>query len=165
MYHLYVAKAMFMSKRVRPDIHQVVAVLSTRVKQPNDSDWSKLKRLIMYLNDTKKKGLFLHIDKVNVVQWWVDASFGVHPDFRSYTGAMMTMGSGAFQSFSKKQKLNTRSSNESEFVALYDVSVHIMWTKLFLEHQGYRVDKNIVFQDNKTSMLLDKWFEECRQEK
>jgi len=64
MYHLYVAKAMFMSKRVRPDIHQVVAVLLTRVKQPNDSDWSKLKILIMYLNGTKTKGLFLHIDKV-----------------------------------------------------------------------------------------------------
>jgi len=30
-----------------------------------------------------------------------------------------------------------------------------MWTKLFLEYQGYRVDKNIVFQDNKTSMLLE----------
>jgi len=92
---------------------------------------------------------------VNVIKWWVDASFGVHPDFRSHMGAMMTMGSGAFQSFSKKQKLNTRSSNESELVALDDVSVHIMWTNLFLEHHGYRVDKNIVFQDNKTSILLE----------
>jgi len=155
MYHTYVAKAMFMSKRARPDIHQVVAFLSTRVKQPNESDWSKLKRLIMYLNGTRKKGLFLRIDEVNVIKWWVDASFGVHPDFKSHTGAIMSMGGGAFQSFSKKQKLNTRSSNESELVALDDVSVHIMWTKLFLEHQGYRVDKNIVFQDNKTSMLLE----------
>jgi len=51
--------------------------------------------------------------------------------------------------------LNTRSSNESELIALDDVLVHIMWTKLFLEHQGYRLDKNIVFQDNKTSMLLE----------
>ena len=30
-----------------------------------------------------------------------------------------------------------------------------MWTKLFLEHQEYRVDKSIVFQYNKTSMLLE----------
>jgi len=58
MYHSYVAKAIFMSKRARPDIHQVVAVLSTRVKQPNDSDWSKLKRLIMYLNGTKRRVYF-----------------------------------------------------------------------------------------------------------
>ena len=85
----------------------------------------------------------------------MDASFGVHQDFKSHTGAMMSMGGGAFQSFSKKQKLNTRSSNESELVALDDVSVHIMWTKLFLEHQGYSVEKNIVFQDNRTSMLLE----------
>ena len=120
-----------------------------------ESDWSKLKRLIMYLNGTRKKGLFLRIDEVNVIKWWADASFGVHPDFKSHTGAMMSMGGGAFQSFSKKQKLNTRSSNESELVALDDVSVHIMWTKLLLEHQGYRVDKNIVYQDNRTSMLLE----------
>ena len=34
--------------------------------------------------------------------------------FRVTMGAMMSMGGGPFQSFSKKQKLNTRSSNDSE---------------------------------------------------
>jgi len=79
----------------------------------------------------------------------------VHPDFKSHTGAMMSMGSGAFQSFSRKQKLNNRSSNESELVEVGDVSVLVMWTKLFLEHQGYDVERNVVYQDNKTTMLLE----------
>ena len=36
-----------------------------------------------------------------------------------------------------------------------DVSVMILWTKLFLEHQGYEVEKNILFQDNKSTILLE----------
>ena len=155
VYHSCVAKSLFVSKRARPDIHPTVAVLSTRVKDPNESDWGKLKRLLMYLNGTRGKCLFLCIDNMSVIKWWVDAAFGVHPDFKSHTGAMMSMGSGAFQSFSRKQKLNTRSSNESELVGVDDVSVHVMWTKLFLEHQGYDVERNVVYQDNKTTMLLE----------
>ena len=53
---------------------------------------------------------------LHVIKWYVDASFAVHPDFKSHTGAVMTMGKGAMQSVSSKQKLNTRSSTESELV-------------------------------------------------
>jgi hypothetical protein len=31
----------------------------------------------------------------------------------------------------------------------------ILWTKFFLEAQGYYVDKNIVYQDNKSTILLE----------
>jgi hypothetical protein len=34
---------------------------------------------------------------------------------------------------SRKQKLNTKSSTESELVGVNDVSVMILWTTLFLE--------------------------------
>ena len=47
-------------------------------------------------------------------------------------GATMTMGRGAIQSISRKQKLNTRSSTEAELVAVDDMSVMILWTKLFV---------------------------------
>ena len=58
--------------------------------------------------------------------------------------------------FSSKQKLNTRSSTESEVVGVDDVMPHICWTRYFMEAQGYRVLDNIVFQDNKSSILLEK---------
>ena len=115
-FHKTVARALFIAKRARPDIQPTVAVLATRVKSPNESDWKKLIRLLKYLNGTRKKGLTLKIDDVRVVKWYVDASFAVHPDFRSHTGGVMTMGKGAIQSTSKKQKLNTRSSTEAELV-------------------------------------------------
>ena len=49
---------------------------------------------------------------------------------------------------SMKQKSNSRSSAESELLAVDDVISNIMWTKYFLEAQGHEVKKNIVFQDN-----------------
>ena len=154
-FHQTVARALFISKRARPDIQPTVAVLATRVKSPNASDWKKLIRLLKYLNGTRKKGLTLKIDDMRVVKWYVDASFAVHPDFRSHTGGVMTMGKGAIQSMSKKQKLNTRSSTEAELVGVDDAATMILWTKLFLEELGYTVDRNILYQDNKSAILLE----------
>ena len=63
------------------------------------------------------------------------------------------MGEGAFQSISKKQKVNTRSSTEAELVATDDVLAQVIWTKNFLEAQAVTVKSNIVYQDNKSAML------------
>ena len=158
MYHTMVAKALFRCKRARPDIQPTIAVLCTRVKDPNEADWAKLIRLMNYLNGTTRElRLTLSADNLHCIKWWVDASFAVHPDFKSHTGAVMKFGDGegAVQSISRKEKLNTKSSTESELVGADDVSVMILWTKLFLEEQGYEIEKNILYQDNKSAILLE----------
>ena len=55
---------------------------------PNESDWENMIRLLKYLNGTRKKCLSLKIDKINVLKWYVDLSFGVHADFKSHTGGI-----------------------------------------------------------------------------
>ena len=67
----------------------------------------------------------------------------------------MMYGCGVPISVLKKQKLNTRSSTESELVGADDIAIMILWTKLFLEEQSYNVKKNILFQDNKSTILLE----------
>ena len=57
---------------------------------------------------------------------------------------------------STKQKLNTRSSTETEVVGADDFMPAICWTRYFMEAQGYKVIDNILFQDNKSAMLLAK---------
>jgi hypothetical protein len=57
---------------------------------------------------------------------------------------------------STKQKLNTRSSTETEIVGADDFMPAICWTRYFMEAQGYKVQDNILFQDNKSSILLEK---------
>jgi hypothetical protein len=131
MYHIMVAKALFLCKRARPDIQQTIAVLCARVNEPKEADWNKLVRLMKYLNGTRDLRLTLSADKLNCIKWYVD----VHPDFKSHTGATMKFGDGegAPQSMSRKQELNTKSSTETELVVADDVLVMILWTKLFLE--------------------------------
>jgi hypothetical protein len=61
---------------------------------------------------------------------------------------MMTLGKGAMQSIARKQKMNVQSSTEGKLIAVDDAATMILWTKLFLETQGYNVEKNIFFQEN-----------------
>ena len=84
-----------------------------------------------------------------------DASFAVHPDFKSHTGGGMTYGTGMPITKSRKQKLNTQSSTEVELVGADDMATMILWTKLFMEAQGYKLKKNILYQDNKSTILLE----------
>ena len=37
-----------------------------------------------------------------------------------------------------------------------DVIVQVLWTNLFLEEQGYKVNDTILFQDNRSAILLEK---------
>ena len=97
----------------------------------------------------------LQADKTKIVKWYLDAAFAVHKDFKSHTGGNMTLGKGAIQSISVKQKTNTRSSTEAELVSWDDIISKVMWTKLFLEAQGYGIDQNLVYRDNKSSMKLE----------
>ena len=97
----------------------------------------------------------MRADGSSQLKWYVDASFAVHPDFRSHTGAVFTMGQGAITSVSRKQGMNTRSSTEAEVVGADEVVGAAIWTKLFLEAQGYPVEENILFQDNQSAMLLE----------
>jgi hypothetical protein len=109
-----VAKGLFLCKKARPDIQQAILVLCTRVKDPNQADWEKLMRVMKYLNITREENLTLIADDLRVVKWYVDASFAVHPDFKSHTGAMTMLEKGAMQSIARKQKMNVQSSTEGE---------------------------------------------------
>jgi hypothetical protein len=57
---------------------------------------------------------------------------------------------------STKQKLNTKSSTETEIVGADDFMPAICWTRYFMKAQGYGVRDNVLFQDNKSSILLEK---------
>ena len=64
------------------------------------------------------------------------------------------MGKGSIVNVCRKQKLNSCSSTESELIGAGDASTFIFWTKLFMEAQGYGIKDNILYQDNKSTILL-----------
>ena len=98
----------------------------------------------------------LEADDSQTLTWYVDAGFAVHPDMRSHTGALFTMGKGAIYQASTKQKVNSRSSTEAVLIAVDDTVSKIIWTKKFVESQGFKVKLNVLYQDNKSTLKLAK---------
>ena len=67
----------------------------------------------------------------------------------------MSLGKGSLTSVSTKQKVNARSTTESELVGVDDVISKVLWTKYFIEAQGFEVNFNLVYRDNTSSMKLE----------
>jgi hypothetical protein len=131
-----------------------VAYLTTRVRQPDANDWKKLSHMIKYLETLPP--LVLSASGTGILKWWVDGSFTVHPAMRGHTGGGLTIGRGFPIVTSTKQKLNTQSSTKWELLSVDDCMPAICWTRCFFEAQGYQVTENIVYQDNKSAILLER---------
>ena len=91
-----------------------------------------------------------------ILKWWDDGSFVVHPNTRWHTGGGLSMGRGFPIVSSTKQKLNTRSSTNIEVVSVDDYMPDVLWTIYWLDAQGYDIFGKIVYQDNKSDIILGK---------
>jgi hypothetical protein len=85
-----------------------------------------------YLRGDRERPLILGADNEGMCMWYVDALFAVHPNMHRHTGGGMTIGRGFPISVSSKQKLNTKSSTESELVGIDNMTPIILWTCYFL---------------------------------
>ena len=110
--------------------------------------------MLKYLNGMKRMKLTLSVEILPFIQWWVDASYLAHPDYKGHTGAVMSFLKGSVVSFLRIQKLNACSSMESELVGVEDDIPMTSWCKYFIKSQGYTVEHNILYQYNKSKLLL-----------
>ncbi len=119
-------------------------------------DWRKIGHLIQYLKGSQELPLILGASKTGVLHWHVDASFATHQNMRGHTGGALTMGTGCAVATSTKQKANVPSSTIGELVAVDEMMAQILWTRLFMIAQGVKVTNNILYQDNRSAILLEK---------
>lgn len=71
-----------------------------------------------------------------------------------HTGVYMTTGQGAAYATSKKQKVVAKSSTEGKLIGIDDGMSQMLWTKYFLEEQGYNLKMTTLYQDNQSTILL-----------
>ena len=83
-------------------------------------------------------------DDVLVLKWWVDASYAMQNDYRSHTGDTLSLGKWYPYYKSSNHKLNTKNFTQDEIVVLDDIMPIIIWTRYFMEYQGYHITYNIV---------------------
>jgi hypothetical protein len=155
IFHTIVAKLLFVAKRARPDILLAVYFLTTRVKEPDTDDWSKLLRVLGYLGETLKYHFNLHCSDIKKLTWYIDGSYASHSDMRGQSGTVLVAGVCSLLFRSNKQIVNTRSSTETELIVVDDALPTVQWTKHFMKDQGYDLVTEIR-EDNQSTILLMK---------
>ena len=151
-----VMQGLYLSQQGHLDIRTAIAFLCGQLHNPEEDDYKKLTRLMRYLRGTKNLILTLRANDNGIIQWWIDVSYTVHDDMKGHTGATLSLGKGGIYSGSWKQRLVARSSTKSELIGVYDVLPQILWTKQFLEEQGWKDLATVVYQDNTSSILLER---------
>ena len=116
-FHSIVAKLLWVRPRSRLDIAFTISFMCTRVGCSTEEDWMKLHRLMGYLNNIIHKKRILGADTLIDLSTWVDSLYAIHADMKGHTGGGMSFGIGVFNEKSNKQRINSMSSTESEFVS------------------------------------------------
>lgn len=155
LFHSKTAQLLFGSQRARPDLRLVVSFLTKRVNAPDEDDYKKLARAMKYIRRTKFLRLTIEAEYLDQNHWFIDGAFAVHDDMKSHTGGYMTFGKGMLEGSSSGQKINTTSSTQAEVVGVHDNMPAILWTRYFMEAQGYPLKPSVVHQDNQSAMLLE----------
>ena len=137
-----VASISYVVKRIKPECLTATLFLLTWVHYSTEQDWSKLERLLCYVNATKDIPLTLEMDDgpLEIVAN-IDSSHATHGDYRGHTGIYITLGKGAIQAISTKQPINIKSSAESELVAASDGATPAINVLNIVKCQGIQVGR------------------------
>jgi hypothetical protein len=149
----FVAKLIWVMKRARPDVEPTVSFLSTRVKAPDKDDWHKFKRLMCWMKKTKADVRIIGADDLLNMIVMIDSAHAVHDDMRGHTGGVTSFGTGIVDEKSSKQKMNTRSSTETEHVGTSEYLPKPIFFELFMGAQGYK-PHTILAKDNESEIRM-----------
>jgi hypothetical protein len=137
--HTLVAKVLYLATRTRVDLLLTVAFLTTRVQAPTEEDKIKLIRVFKYLNYKRNLPIVFGTDGNSdnqVMEAYVDASFGTHNFGFSHTGAVVLYAGGPIFTKSCRQKVVSKSSYEAELVSLSAVGTDIIHLRNFMLQQS-----------------------------
>lgn len=148
MFHSRVMSIMYLGKRIRPDILIATNYLSSRVTNPTIDDWSKLERLIGYVQFTRDKSLTFIRSNNNDLTLFVDASYGNREDRKSQSGDVLRFRDCTIDCGTTKQSIVTKSPAEAEMVAASDAGSKLLHYRRVLQSLKIPCDRVIMYQDN-----------------
>jgi hypothetical protein len=135
-YCTIVGKLIFLTT-TRPDIAYAVNSVSRYMSNPQAAHLNAVKHILCYLQKTLDYGLFYQCLQNNKVEGFTDADWASCPKTRRSTGGyLFTLFGAAITWQSKRQLTVTRSSTESEYVALSDRAQEAVWLGRLLREIG-----------------------------
>jgi low affinity Fe/Cu permease len=154
LFHTAVAKLLYLSMRVKPEMLVAVIFLCTRVNCATAEDAEKLRYLLRYVYHTREEVIELDGADVSQVRGMIDAAFAQHEDGRSHSGLAVMVGRACVMVKSSKQKIMTKDSTEAELVGLTDMLKHVMKCHEFMVGQGLQMKVPELHQDNTSTIII-----------
>jgi hypothetical protein len=68
-FHNLVAKTLYATKRAMPDTCTAIAFLTTRVRETDEDEWTKLVRLMRYIRGNSTMQLILSANGSGILKW------------------------------------------------------------------------------------------------
>ena len=146
---------LYIAKRTRYDIMLLLSYLCTRVRDPQQEDVNKLRRILEYINKTKDKPLIFRADSSDEFKIYCDAAYNCHHDLKGHSGIIYKLGCNTIGIKSIKQRMVTRSSCEAELVCIEIAVKEGIWIKEMAKRMGVDNNEKIkVYEDNQSAMIL-----------
>ena len=111
----------------RLDIVHSVSLISRFMNQPSKLHYTTVKRILHYLQATKKLGILYKKENDNNLVGFIDSDWAGSLDERKSTsGYIFCLGSKVIAWSSKKQKTVALSSAEAEYIAANDAACEML---------------------------------------
>ena len=98
----FVYSALYLATKTRPDIAFTVVMMAACVANPPEIIISHLDRLFGYLQHTPSRGVVFGAKNTNLMLM-ADVAYAIHPDGKSHTGIVISMGGSPVAIRSSKQ--------------------------------------------------------------
>ena len=153
-YRQAVGSLMYLMVSTRPDLAAALGVLARFMQDPGRVHWEAAKRVLRYVQQTKKLGLKFRRQESLEIVGFCDSDWGGDPDTRrSTSGYVFLIGGGAFSWCSKRQGGSALSSCEAEYYAAAQAAMEVAWQRSFLQEIGLKQQEAIIIGSDSQSAL------------
>ena len=154
-----IGSLMYPMVTARPDIATAVSKLASASHNHCERHYEAAKKVLKYLELTKKYGLFYPKANDFILRAYADANYGgnvtENDGGRSTSGYCIMFGDCLISWKSKLQRKVALSTMESEYYALSECTKEVLWLRYLLEEIGFTQDKpTTIYQDNHACVTI-----------
>nr|GFC27708.1 hypothetical protein [Tanacetum cinerariifolium] len=137
------------------DLQFAVCMCALYQVRPTEKHLHAVKKIFRYLCGTVNWGLWYPNDSSIALTAFTDADHaGCQDTHRSTSGSLQFLRYGLISWSSKRQKSNTISSTEAEYIALSGFCAQIIWMRSQLIDYRLGFNKFLMYYDNKSTTAL-----------
>ena len=117
-------------------------MVCTRVAKSDEDDGKKLRRVLAYIKCTIDYARVIGASSLQEIYIWVDVAYAIKSNMRSQSSGAISIGHAVLHCKSGKQKISVKSYTEAELVGVSNYLAYNIWAIMFMEGQGYPVEKD-----------------------